>query len=269
LAVDRVVGAPTGRVGVGARTHTSGGGRARGTAGVGTRTHAPGGGPTRVPPDLGVQESPPSRPRPRRRRAAGVGARTYTPDGGRPRCQTGLEAQVSRQPPPRPRPRGAAGARGLPPGGGLPLGLQPDHLLRNRAPPAPPPHPANLAMGPAPCPAHLHRYSHPPPLPGLLEKGRRRVRPGMGLPERGCPVGEPPLSRLEEVVTKASRGGVSLKPAGLPARGHGPGDGPAVEDMGLHPGLPPRNYATAGGGVVPPVSTPHAGSGGRGPAMST
>jgi len=105
--------------------------------------------------------------------------------------------------------------------------------------------------------------------PGLSDQGRGRVRPGMGLPERLCPVGEPPVQPPRRGGNQGVAGGLPdvgrrfglvrarvpvvegpVRPllqevvlprgeAGLPAWGHGPDAGPPVEDMEFLPGLSP------------------------------
>jgi len=76
---------------------------------------------------------------------------------------------------------------------------------------------AGSALPPGQCPCDgclLH--ARQPPLPGLLDQGRGRVRPCIGLPERGRPVGEPPIQ-------PPRRGGDQDVAGGLPDAGRLPG----------------------------------------------
>jgi len=80
-----------------------------------------------------------------------------------------------------------------------------------------------LPPGHRPCEGCL-RHAQQPSLPGLQEQGRGRVRPGIGLPERGCPVSEPP-------VQPPRQGGYQGISARLPDAGHRPGVARAREPM--------------------------------------
>jgi len=129
-----------------------------------------------------------------------------------------------------------------------------------------------LPPGHRPCEGCL-RHAQQPSLPGLQEQGRGRVRPGIGLPERGCPVSEPPVqpprqggyqgisarlpdaghrpgvARAREPMVDGPVRPLSQEvvlprgPAGEPARGHRTGAVPALEDMGRPHGLPPTPAA--------------------------
>jgi len=92
------------------------------------------------------------------------------------------------------------------------------------------------------------RHAHQPPLLGLLDQGGGRFRPGMGLPERGCPVGEPPVQPPRGGGDEGITGRLP-DAARRPEWEHGPSAGPTLENMGLPPGLQPP--AAVGPGRTP------------------